>query len=1429
MPLNLADNNDLRYDEAKREALAEEQEAAKAYDPFDVSDLVQAEQADGAEAGEAPEGGEDGYADWGITDYIAPITSPQGRDLLKQTGRDTLVSLATAVDKISPYVAGGFQSQTRRAVEEGIEGPKGTAGEVGGALGRSAPVVAAALATPGFIGGALASATMSGLTFSKEDATLGTVIEEATGVPIPSGIEEDDSDLEVFVKNFGEDAAFSAVTGGLGKALAPFAQIAKNSRRLRTAAGAADDLPNNAMDDLARATEDAAVGAEYLDRLTEARAKLDVDAPASPTLTPAGRVGDDVFPLEGSELPSEVLERAERGYLDSTDPENVVFRTAEEGDEMLGTAREAAEEHEALAVGLEEFARVLDDEIAVTSELTGRANARLLEAAEGSPSRVAIEHARQAARAHPDIDRRLGELASQAPGAAEAARLVRASRTGRVGPLEVTDENVDAAVSAIERGDYEGRAEALSRDLDRNNYAKIYEENGTKDILAGLADETAGNAGSNRLYNQKDWPTSNEEARELLTDLAVDGGGDINRAIAAMQEMMPQHDLATQVRAMQTFRIALSKKTEQLAAELATTDARITARAELAAVVRATAQANDMAMGLASQMGRGMNILRQGHKSAGFEDVLSLAPEIERNARDVVASVGGDEAIDLLAAQIRAQGGNERGVRRVIARSDIANSTLGDLVYESHIMATLSSPITISRNVASNTAMAAGIYPAQNLFSSGAVAIWARDAGALRSVGADTIGRLRGAAGALWMDGNIRLSRPWEGFGGGTAFQAGKQRQKLTGGRRIKFAGQEQASARVSAEGVEGFLRNQAPVTIPFTGGRGRLPLLTKKAGARAARRIAPRLDPKTNKMKVGMGARAIDWFGKSNTWPAWALAWGDEFAASINYNGRLWARVAEDAFDRGLRGPDADQYIRKTVDEVLAKDETLRGLDPFDPEYAQKLEHIQGLERFNKAAEDAADWGTFTQQPGPVTEAVLKLRKVLPASRWVAKFITTPANLMRTGARDLTPIGELGEGIIKGTESEIGKGGVDRARALGRLAFASSFSAAMYGLVSEGKTTGGGPANPAEREIWRAEGNEPYTIQINGESYKYDWADPVMIPVALFSDLHEAFGRMDEPTWDKISLQVVSSMLEIAKSRTYLQGSIDFVNMLQDPGRYYERMLVNQAKLMVPQQRLGAAIARGGLPMPEGLMERDPTDSGTMKLFKEFTTGDKRRASIDKSRGTFITLSDTVREDLPPGLREIFTETHNMIWDEKLAHGRVPQLDFFGDTILYPNGFGPDMASPVSVSTRDENPAAAEMARLGINVSTSSRFEEYAGIMLSPEQRHDYQMAFAKPKDGIPIADLIEKEIAKDSYQRLGDTVGDDKGGKAAKLQRLIGRRMEKAGRLLEERYVALKTARLDKRAEKRALRSKEGSDKVRKQRQEQLPQLLRQLSGGG
>jgi hypothetical protein len=45
MPLNLADNNDLRYDEAKREALAEEQEAAKAYDPFDVSDLVQAEQA----------------------------------------------------------------------------------------------------------------------------------------------------------------------------------------------------------------------------------------------------------------------------------------------------------------------------------------------------------------------------------------------------------------------------------------------------------------------------------------------------------------------------------------------------------------------------------------------------------------------------------------------------------------------------------------------------------------------------------------------------------------------------------------------------------------------------------------------------------------------------------------------------------------------------------------------------------------------------------------------------------------------------------------------------------------------------------------------------------------------------------------------------------------------------------------------------------------------------------------------------------------------------------------------------------------------------------------------------------------------------------------------------------------------------------------
>lgn len=394
---------------------------------------------------------------------------------------------------------------------------------------------------------------------------------------------------------------------------------------------------------------------------------------------------------------------------------------------------------------------------------------------------------------------------------------------------------------------------------------------------------------------------------------------------------------------------------------------------------------------------------------------------------------------------------------------------------------------------------------------------------------------------------------------------------------------------------------------------------------------------------------------------PGTMLMAEDDVFKAMNYRAELHALATRHAMKQGLK----EVSLSARIAELLQ-----------NPPASMK-----------KAAHEAAVYNTFQTKLGPIGSYVMGLREKIPGAYLIAPFIRTPANLIKYAA-ERTPLG-LAMGSVRDNLS--GKNGnVARDTQISRMALGSAIAAVVASYVMAGMISGSGPDDPDERNVLRAAGWQPYSVNIGGTWYSYQRFDPFAMIVGITADMVELGEAVSEADAGKIGAMIISSISGNLLDKTWLNGPSDFIAAIQEPKRYGDQYVRRFAGSLVPA------------------------------LFSKVN-----QTYFDPVVRDARSMLDTIKSRLP-----------------YYSQALPPRRNIFGEEIRREGALGPDILSTVFMSTDKENPIAKEMVRLNYFPSMPRR--EINGNPLTPEQYDQYTEIAGKQ-----AVKLLERKVALPGWQR--------------------------------------------------------------------------------
>lgn len=300
---------------------------------------------------------------------------------------------------------------------------------------------------------------------------------------------------------------------------------------------------------------------------------------------------------------------------------------------------------------------------------------------------------------------------------------------------------------------------------------------------------------------------------------------------------------------------------------------------------------------------------------------------------------------------------------------------------------------------------------------------------------------------------------------------------------------------------------------------------------------------------------RAFGHIGTACRLPTRLLMAEDELFKQLAFRGQLQADLAMEAARKGFKGPDAEAYIRERMQDAFRAD----GKPNLDDPLAQR-------------ALDYSRESTWTQElvPGSVSSNIQNFVAKVPATQIIIPFIRTPVNLLHDAFRHIPPTSLLYKQVrqdimAKGTEAQ--------AEVLGRWATGSILCGLGAALAVEGSITGGLPANPKLRELWKKKGIRPYSIKIGDTWYEYKRFDPMGIILSTGADIAQTASElkqeledpMKDPNIAKMCIAAVARVSQGLKDKSYFQGITDFANAFDDPQRFFQNYANNLATSSLP------------------------------------------------------------------------------------------------------------------------------------------------------------------------------------------------------------------------------------------------------------------------
>lgn len=300
-----------------------------------------------------------------------------------------------------------------------------------------------------------------------------------------------------------------------------------------------------------------------------------------------------------------------------------------------------------------------------------------------------------------------------------------------------------------------------------------------------------------------------------------------------------------------------------------------------------------------------------------------------------------------------------------------------------------------------------------------------------------------------------------------------------------------------------------------------------------------------------------VDSVGSFARSPLKALGATDEFSKTIAYRGELHALSLREAAAKGLTGDALAKEIAKTLNNPPA--------------------------RMKVMAADAATYATFQDKAGQFASFLAKIRND-PGTNVVGRFaLTMVLPFVKTPARILNYAMEHSPAALmqKKFWSDINSGDPARAAmAKAKIATGTTMMAIAMDWTDSGQLVGYGPRDKAEREVWLANNNQPYSVKVGDKWYSYNRMDPIGMMFGFAGDIADIthryeLGDKDMDELGEISAGMMLSIANVVVNKNYMQGFARTLNAMTDPERYGKWWLGSNIATFLPMTTLAGGITR--------------------------------------------------------------------------------------------------------------------------------------------------------------------------------------------------------------------------------------------------------------
>lgn len=407
-------------------------------------------------------------------------------------------------------------------------------------------------------------------------------------------------------------------------------------------------------------------------------------------------------------------------------------------------------------------------------------------------------------------------------------------------------------------------------------------------------------------------------------------------------------------------------------------------------------------------------------------------------------------------------------------------------------------------------------------------------------------------------------------------------------------------------------------------------------SGARQVEQYNPRALPSAT---VNVFGKEMEIGGKQARIPLRMLTAEDEFFKSVAFRGDINRQAYALAAKEGL----SVERFNARVAELSA--------NPTDA----MIDH----------AKTVAEYQTFQTPLGKVGRSVQQFSNSHLLAKMVVPFVRTPINLLKY-AGERTPLGLFSSEV---RDNLAGKNGaVARDTQIARITLGTMVGIAAIEMASQGLITGGGPADPKQKAIMRANGWQDYSIKIGEMYYRYNRLDPFSIILGTVADAWEINQALGAKELEKQHLPalIFGAISKNIMERASLKGPSDLIQAVTDPERYGKGYIKGLAGTVVPS--IAAQTAQTIDPITR-----------------------EARSVVDGIKARIPGLSQTL----------------------------MPKRDVWGEPVVREGGLGPDIASPIAESRLKNDPV--NKALIAANYFPGKVDRKIRGVELTDQQYDDF------------------------------------------------------------------------------------------------------------